>query len=217
MFETYSQKTDGPIPLEVIQPIPNEFLARIGSAGKPITNHSFSNEDESLTVNLTQTFMALATGSYSRWEDFRNSLELPLTALRDVYSPRTYTRIGLRYIDTIKRAELGLADMPWRDLLQPDIIGTISSDTVGDSVSEYGSRSLISLADNQGKVQLVTALTLDEHGEECFVIDMDFFHEGKVPDHEVSNRLEAFRTSSNRMFQWCMKKPLFDALGPKEI
>ena len=218
VFSLYSERIESPIPEEIAKSMPPDMLSQILSMGKTAnTNHSFSTENEEDTVHLTRTFMAFSTDSYVRWEQFRDQLELPLAALRKVYHPNSYTRIGLRYTDYITRSEIGLApDTPWRDLLEPHILGPLSDKTLSAHIKQQDTRTLIELDDQKGEVQIISNL-IDRDGEESLVIDMDFYSDNRISDEEVDDYLEYFRVRSNRLFQWCLKKQLYDALEPNQI
>ena len=58
--------------------------------------------------------MAISAG-----REFAKRLDRVLAALIQLYQPAYFTRVGLRYINAIDRAALGLEDCLWRELIQP--------------------------------------------------------------------------------------------------
>ena len=83
--------------------------------GKPVpqgtvNNYQFISEDSQWKVSLTKGFVALSTHGYLRWEEFAKRLDRALAALIQLYQPAYFTRVGLRYINAIDRAALGLED-----------------------------------------------------------------------------------------------------------
>ncbi len=81
--------------------------------GKPVpqgtvNNYQFISEDSQWKVSLTKGFVALSTHGYLRWEEFAKRLDRVLAALIQLYQPAYFTRVGLRYINAIDRAALGL-------------------------------------------------------------------------------------------------------------
>jgi uncharacterized protein (TIGR04255 family) len=137
------------IPSEIGKQVPPEIIRQvIQSSGTK--NYEFSSVDGIWKVNLTRTFIALTTTKYERWESFREKLMLPLQALVDSYAPTYFSRIGLRYIDVFRRSNIGLADVPWRELLSPALIGMFGSPDTADSVERFESVHEIRLAEQGG-------------------------------------------------------------------
>jgi uncharacterized protein (TIGR04255 family) len=52
---------------------------------------------------------------------------MSFVALLGHYSPAFFNRIGLRYRDVIRRSELSLANVPWNELLRPELAGEFHS------------------------------------------------------------------------------------------
>lgn len=92
-------------------------------------NHCFTSADGKWQVNLTSSFLALSTQAYDTWEDFRERLWKPVSALVQCYNPIYYTRVGLRYVDVYDRKKLGLEGAPWKELLNEQILGMSATPT----------------------------------------------------------------------------------------
>jgi len=121
------------VPPEVSDQVPPEILRQL--VRLPSAKHyEFASEDGKWKVNLTRAFLSLSTADYQRWEFFKEKLVAPLAALTDVYSPQHFIRIGLRYIDVIRRSKLNLLKVPWRELLAPHISGVLGHPSVGENV-----------------------------------------------------------------------------------
>ena len=118
--------------------IPHELLSEMLRTANT-KNHEFSSEDGQWKINLTRTFIALSTGNYKVWEDFKKKLEIPLTALIHVYSPSYFSRIGLRYKNVIQRSTLDLAGVSWTKLLRPQILGVLVDSEVSQFVQNLES------------------------------------------------------------------------------
>lgn len=93
--------------------VPSELRIR------PINNYQFVTEDGNSKINLTSSFIAFSTVRYDRWEEFSKDIDDILPTFIDIYKPKFYTRIGLRYKDIIIRSKLGLEDKKWTELLKP--------------------------------------------------------------------------------------------------
>lgn len=199
----------GSIPSEIV----NQMLQ--SSGGK---NYEFSSEDGLWKINLTRTFIALTSYEYERWEKFKDKLRLPLQALIEIYAPNYFSRIGLRYVDVIKRSVLGLQDTDWSELLQPYILGLLASQDVGSHVSAFESRHDINLADGESIVKIIMRYTeASDTGEVYFVIDSDFFTTNKTQIPDATEKLDFFSARGTRLFRWCITERLHDAMGPQAI
>ncbi len=198
--------------------IPLEILQTIQQTAK---NYEFISEDGFWRVNLTRTFIALTCDKYERWEKFKDKLENPLNAFIDIYSPAYFSRIGLRYIDVIKKFTLGLEDVNWNDLLQPYILGILGSSKVGEQVQDFQSEYEILLADQTSKVKIFTRFVKDindiENGEICYMIDSDFYNNNKIEIDNAINKLDYFNERGTRLIQWCITKKLHQFMEPEKL
>jgi len=197
--------------------IPLEFVKQmVQSSGNK--NYEFSSEDGQWKVNLTRSFIALTANKYKRWEEFRDKLVGLLGKLVDIYSPAYYTRIGLRYIDVIRRSVLGLSDINWNDLLTPYILGVMGSPDVGNDVQSHESSYEINLSDEKSIVRMITKLVKAANdSEECFMIDSDFYNSNKIEISAAIEKLDYFNSRATRLIQWCITDRLHKAMEPQVI
>lgn len=196
---------------------PSEFMGQLAQLATR-KNYQFGSEDGSWKVNLTRDFIALTAQRYERWEQFRAKLQGPLDTLVNVYEPPYFSRIGLRYIDVIKRSVLNLANVEWKELLRPEILGVLASHDIGGHVRSFESKSEIRLSDEDSIVRVITgfAEAIDDK-ELCYLIDSDFFTERKTPAQEALNKLDYFSIRGSRLFQWCITRRLYDAMEAQPI
>ena len=199
------------VPGQLASEMPGQLLQ---SAGK---NFEFSSENEEWNVNLTRTFIALTSLKYTRWEKFKEKLSIPITAFLEIYSPDYFSRLGLRYIDIIKRSDLGLDGVSWNELLQPYILGLLATQDVGPNVEGYESKNEIHLEDGKSTVRIITKLVEMDKGEVCFVIDSDFFTTTRIETNEAISKLDYFNTRGSRLLQWCITERLHNAMEPEAI
>src|SRR4030042_3156809 len=89
------------LPQRIQQERPTELLRQVMPSRSK--NYEFSSEDGVWRVNLTRTFVALTTSKYIRRSEFNERLEGSFKALIEIYKPAYFSRIGLRYVDVIKR------------------------------------------------------------------------------------------------------------------
>ena len=182
--------------------------------------HRFSTKDSQRFISLCQDFLALTESAYTRWERFREQLRKAEGALTGTYEPAFYTRVGLRYIDRISRQDLGLEGFPWRELIRQPIIGELGALEVADDVATVQTRCVITIPEVRGgKVRLIHGLeTLaEDDGEEGYIIDADFFVEGKEGLDEPFEILDKFNGVAGRLFRWAITPTLHRAMEPRAI
>ncbi len=181
-------------------------------------NYEFSSEDGSWKVHLTRAFIALTSNSYQQWEQFEEKLSIPFNALVEIYSPLHFSRVGLRYVDIIRRSVLGLSEVPWGELLTPPIAGLLSSADLQSNVRNFDSRYDLQLEDGQSIVRLITKLVeMRDDGESAYVIDSDFFKSGRTEINDATQLLSYYHTRASRLIQWCITERLHNAMEPENL
>jgi len=181
-------------------------------------NYEFSSEDKVWTINLTRHFIALSTKKYKRREEFREHLNTPLQALIDIYKPSSFSRVGLRYIDIIRRSKLNLENVPWSELLKPHVLWLLGSSDVNTNIRSFQAQCEIELEDKTSIARVITGL-LDgqESDEECFMIDTDFYTTRKTAVTDIASKLDYFHIQGSKLIQWLITKLLHEAMEPEEL
>lgn len=197
--------------------LPPEVLSQlIKSTGTK--NYEFSTDDEHWKINLTRTFITLTTGSYTRWEIFKEKWIKPLRIFNEIYSPDYFSRIGLRYIDVFDRSSIGLEDVPWRELFQPYITGILSVDGISENVFKFENKYEIQLADGESNVRIITKFVKRRNSDEiAFMIDSDFFVNKRTNIENAIEKLDFFNIRGSRLLQWCITDRLQEAIEPEKL
>ena len=217
-FPEFSEKAVIKLPIfkSAQKDTPAELLQSITPTGNK--NYEFSSEDKVWTINLTRTFIALSTKEYKRREDFRAHLDAPLQAFIEIYRPSIFSRVGLRYIDIIRRSELNLDNIPWDELIEPRALWLLGSSEVNKNIRSFQAQCEIELEDENSIARVITGLVDgQEPDEECFMIDTDFYTTKKTAIIDVDDKLEFFHTQGSRLIQWLIAKRLRKAMGPVEL
>jgi len=207
-----------PLPEDVAQSIPmplRESLLR----GK--RHYDFKTKNEEWIVSLETDFLSLTTRKYMRWEEFSEYLAEALNAVLNIYEPPFFTRIGLRYVDVIRKSKLNLKkEVEWFDLLQPHLAGVFTARAISNAVEQSTGVFVINLEDVQAKVRVQHGTVIDSStGEECYLIDSDFFTtDGQTTEvGNVIDTLNNFNKQGRRLFRWCITEELHSAMGPQPI
>lgn len=175
--------------------------------------YDFTNERENTQITLAQDFLAVSTTDYQRFENFMENTTFALEALDRVYKPSFYTRVGLRYIDIIKRSSLETVDIPWKELLNLQFAGELANDLC-ENISEIRTNTLyrfdgFSLRCQHG------LLHVENVEKECYIIDNDFFEERKTKFTEIENELKCFNEAERRFLRHNISDRLHKAMEPR--
>jgi len=203
------------LPAEVAKIITGELpLSLRGSH----TVFDFAAPDEVWKISLGQDFLALTTVRYVRWEEFRERLQFALEALLQEYAPAFFTRIGLRYRNVIRRVILGLQEEAWGELLQPHIAAELSSPDIANAVARAAHNVTIKLENKLGQVRIQHGLEeAQDQTDAPYVIDADFFTDERTEVNHALDRLEYFNSQAARLFRWCIRDRVHEAMGPHPL
>jgi uncharacterized protein (TIGR04255 family) len=171
--------------------------------------------DENTAVSLGQEFLAYSEKNYVRWRTFREEMELAVRALREIYKPAFYSRIGLRYRNILNKEILELETRPWADLINPAFLGELGDPDIRNDVEEIRTQSLVRVPEiENGFVRLRHGLFTDAEVERpSYLIDADF-HVGKTELDDAFGTLDIFNTVAARFFSWAVTPEVREALGP---
>lgn len=201
--------------------LPAELASTIAAQlplGTGASAHEFTSRDEKWTLTLTRDFLALTCRWYDRWENFKEHLCEPLHALRELYAPPFFTRIGLRYRDVIRRSSLDLREVDWSQLLQSWICGALASDDVSSDVERSAQQLLIRLPGERGRLLANHGTVFDDATKElCYVIDADFFHDKQTEPADALECLDFLHQQARLFFRWCIRDRLHRAMRPQPL
>lgn len=182
--------------------------------------YEFSSRDKRWKAVLTSEFLALTTGNYDEWDHFKPRMAALITATIDCYQPALFTRVGLRYRNAFSRERLGLAGVPWSELLAPHVAGMLMQGVFEESsITACGATVAVNISETV-KAQINHGLVITPAGGSEYVIDNDFYFdkETEASLDAALSALDGFHAHSNDLFHWCIKDRLRDALvGPTGI
>lgn len=182
--------------------------------------YEFIDKKEEWKIVLSSDFLALSTLNYQKWEDFRTRLSAAIEILVKHYHPSYFTRVGLRYQDLIIRSELELQNCPWRNLLQPPMLGAFLADNLPEqdfieALSVFAYR--LDYDDAILRVRYGLARKNEVLEEPGYLIDSDFYTDKLTEITDVDRALDKFNRDSGNFFRWCITEELQKALQPQPI
>jgi uncharacterized protein (TIGR04255 family) len=197
--------------------LPREVAQLLGAAASGV-NYQFLTENRENTLGLAPDSISLTTTNYARWENFWDLLKPALAAFVDIYRPSFFVRIGLRYQNAIQREAIGLSGYGWSDLLRPEIAGELVVPHFEENLQEVQRVLRMRTPSDDCGVLLQHGLGVVEgRGENCYLIDFDFYVDRKTGVQDAEPILNRFHRRAGRAFRWCIKRTLHDALGPTSL
>jgi uncharacterized protein (TIGR04255 family) len=195
----------------------NKLLSSFGmSAPQLSVAHTFQSADERKVTGLTPDFVAVTDNHYQDWNEFSADIDRAKAAVERVYQPSYYTRVGLRYVNVIDREKLGVSDVPWPQLIQPQLLGMLGTTEIGDEVMQIKTDTLIEIPEvDDAYLRLKHGLeTKDER--ELYRFDADFFVAERRGPADVQPILGRFNVITGNFFRWAITAALRQALRPVE-
>ena len=215
-FPRYLVNHEQPAPKVTGLGTPNAKLEQ----GAPITNYSFISADGLWKLNRTNSFIALSTLRYPRWEDFAQRLDKPLAEFIQIYQPSFFERLGLRYVNAFSRKALNLEGSAWSDLIAPAFLGILAEQDVDEKA--VGKCSLdVEMALEDCRLKLHAGPGLLGGGkkdpEPKFILDGDFSLPGSTAADKVPQLLGDLHQYAVRFFHGAITPELHEAMGPLPV
>lgn len=162
--------------------------------------YQFKTADNSSSVALTTEFYALTTEKYTVWPAFADDLAYIHDALMATMAPTYATRIGLRYVNSIKPLPLHHQERPgFESLLRPELISLLRTDAWTMPIELSNS---VVLADDDGR--MILRVGYSPQSKEELLLDIDYFEEGQLSLDDVERRCSRYHDVIYRAFRWCV-------------
>lgn len=218
-FPRYLVRQDQPAPRMAGVGTPNPTL----QPQQPVVNYNFISADNGWRLNLTNHFIALTCQNYTGWEEFARMLDQPLAQFIRIYQPAFFERVGLRYMNAVSRAALGLEGTPWKELIAPAYLGLLDQEDVQETAVtrctqdvEMGLAGGCRLKLHSGP-GMVRRAGKAEDKEVKWILDLDLFMSGNVPVKQAAPALQMLHMHSTPIFRSALSDTLYDALGPSPV
>ncbi len=187
--------------------------------GERVTNYQFLSADNKWKVNLTNSFIALATPAYTKWEDFAAKLDLVLAQFIPIYQPAYFERVGLRFINVFSRKALDLEGVPFRELFQPGYLGLLGEDDVREESFARSGQDIEMTISGGCRLKMHAGPGMIQRGnvkdnEVKFILDNDVFMNGKLPVAQCAPALQTVHLQADRIFAGALTQRLHEAMEP---
>lgn len=195
--------------------IPEAIDAQSSPSFRPTPNlYRFMSTDGHSEVSLAQDFFALVTKRYTTWKEFAESLELVSNTVRDVYAPTQIHRVGLRYVNEIVPAKLGLGSFDEiLTLLQPTFTSALKTKE-WSLPKAYGGHLELDVGGDTLAIRYQVRYGADG-SPESFLLDFDYYEESGSDLNGLIERCERFHDVIYSAFRWAIPDENLHIFEPK--
>lgn len=164
--------------------------------------YRFQTVDGHTAITLTTDFYSLSTTRYTVWEEFARDLTLAHEAVQRVYRPGFSARTGLRYVDLVTPAKLGLETFDEVvEVFRPELTALLQVD-VWDTPAAMICQLL--LEDEEGNLSLQIGRQVI-NDEPTFVLDFDYYDDHERSLDGLIERCQRYHDTIYDAFRWCIK------------
>lgn len=188
--------------------------------------YHFISADNAWRVSLTSEFIALTCTKYEKWELFEPRFINALEKIVELYGVTHISRIGLRYVDLIVKSDIGLNDVPWKELVATSLLGMsvadgLSSDGLVNESDIVASQTYLALNLGDCTLTLKHGLVQQEQSSShAYIIDADFYRDNIVEEYNldaIKQYVGQLHANSGNVFRACIQARLHKALGPSPV
>lgn len=217
VFPKYQVRQDQ-LPVKITQ-VPGQ-VPRVEQP-KPVTNYQFVTVDSRFRINLTQDFISLSCGRYTRWEEFGRMMDKPLATFIKVYKPAFFERVGLRYLNAISRRDLELEGTPWKDLLKPGYLGLLCEEDMPEQSFTRCTQDVEAAIPGGCRMKLHVGPGMLKRGNDAsdketkLIFDLDVSMSGNVPVNMAAASMQTLHTQAGSIFRDAITDTLHSAMEPE--
>jgi uncharacterized protein (TIGR04255 family) len=172
----------------------------------PATWH-FKTEDDAWSAILSINSLSLETAEYSDFHDFERRLSIFEQGFQRRYPVDHYNRVGLRYINLF---DANAFPGGWRERLNPQLLGPLRDDTLGNEVIEGRQIIVLEEPDEDWGIRI-------QHGTDNggYRLDIDHYTNERVEAGDVIEHLRAFNRRIYQVFRWAISDTLHEEMEPR--
>jgi len=202
------------------QSVITNTVARQGQGTKvlpPVKNYDFINAAGNTKVSITNTFVAVSTLNYTKWEEFKTICMDIVSKMVGVYHPNVIQRVGLRYKDLISRTKWGMERKQWKELIRAEYLGALA-EVDENLIPRYVLDYEVVNPDNGIVTHNHRELVLQRSNlEKSMLIDNDYYKVGVFSSDSVDSIAEDLHNEAGFFFRNVFTQELETAMEPVEL
>ncbi len=182
----------------------------------------FTSADQAWSVVLGEAALTLEVRGYRAIDDFAPRFERLVIAARDHLGVRQRLRLGLRYINEFRRADVEtVAD--WAALFRPEFVGFVGTDLIEGNATQQTVQAQFETPMGTFNIRhgLFSGAAVQPPPQDAgkfYLLDMDYFDSRSVPLEvpSTTERLRAYNDLMYRFFRWAIGDGiLYESLEPR--
>lgn len=184
--------------------------------------YRLANQETMREILLLPDSLAVMTGRYAGWPDFREQISCAMHALRACYEPSFCTRTNLRFQSLLRPALYGFTKIQWAALMNPKVLGPFSLPCHKGHLQGSRHEVVVTLPDSSGRfrlthgfVQYRDATQANQPGEPAYLLDQDYFTTQRVEWTDMLSTLDHFEQEAEQFFRICVTDQFHQAMIAK--
>lgn len=165
----------------------------------------FRTEDGAWAAGLAANFLSLETKDYQHFPGFAARFAVLLSALGEVYGIRSFSRVGLRYVNHFKKTQFAGG---WNGRINPALLGPLGDPLMGAEVT--GTQQLFAIAGDDWTIAVRHGLV--DSGD--YLLDYDHATESKVDAEEAELKMAEFNRRVFQVFRWSITDEMHQEMEP---
>lgn len=168
------------------------------------TVYNFISKDLSWTIALKPSSISLETKAYENFSEFLERLLKVIDKVKPIIDTDFFTRVGLRYIDT-----LPVNTDPVNEWINPDLTNQLINGELGKPVSYWQE-----IVGNTfcGKYNFRHGIQNNNHND--YILDFDFYDEN-VELKDIRTKIQNLHDESIKLFFWSLGKKSIEYMNSK--
>lgn len=194
---------------------PQTVSLNLGGASPPGKRYHFESKKRDWTIVLKSSSLSIETNKYTDFDDFKDRFATMLDAVGGFLDTDFFTRVGLRYINSIP---LPGKDMDRNDLgkwINPVLVSPLKSGELG-TLSTFQCELNGYIEGGKYIFRHGFAPPISQEKESLsYVLDYDYFIEGVEYD-DVHAVIKRFNGQNFSLFKWSLGAKSIETLGEGE-
>jgi len=227
-FLSVSCQIQFPVILKIGQELPASFQEQLRKdypLFQPIQDrrgYRLASQDNAQEILLLPDSLAVVTGRYTGWPEFRTQISAAMNTLQACYEPAFCARVNLRFQNLFRPILCGLTKIQWASLINAKVLGPFSLPRHKGQLQGSLHELLVALPDSSdrfrlkhGFVQYRDAGRANQPGEPAYLLDQDYFTTQRLEWGTVFSPLDRFEQEAGQFFRLCVTDQFHQAMVPK--
>ena len=207
--------------VEVAETVGTALVIQGGLPKQQETTHRewiYHGKERTKKLTVTNNCIFIDLSKYEYYDSLKSDFLMAVNALNQTHGQLRFSRLGLRYIDNIRRKDTK-DPFKWDDLLQEKLVSGLAIASDPKTISRAFSVLEFNYGDHRLKFQYgifnedFPAPVKKSH----FILDYDMSTQELLDVHDLAPRLDAFHKKLIESFEEVITQNLRDIMGQIEV